>query len=78
MESEGFEPSSKPRELMLSTRLDLIIFRSNAGSNQTKHSTYSLDTNSFDKDTQISRLCMSTPSNPPRQSLEEAGRWQNG
>ena len=27
VESEGLEPSSKPRELMLSTRLDLIIFR---------------------------------------------------
>jgi len=27
VESEGLEPSSKPRELLLSTRLDLINFR---------------------------------------------------
>ncbi|MEY4275483.1 MAG: hypothetical protein RL638_2431 [Bacteroidota bacterium] len=45
MESEGFEPSSKPRNLVLSTRLDLINFRCPTGSDQTLLNTYPLDTN---------------------------------
>ena len=46
MEPEGFEPSSKPRKKLLSTRLDLINCRCKTGSNQTLSFTYSLDTNS--------------------------------
>ncbi|MEY4647352.1 MAG: hypothetical protein RIQ98_1188, partial [Bacteroidota bacterium] len=35
VELEGFEPSSKPRNRKLSTRLDLINFRWPTGSDQT-------------------------------------------
>ena len=44
VESEGLEPSSKPRELLLSTRLDLINFRCQIGSDQTLPNTYPLNT----------------------------------
>lgn len=44
VESEGLEPSSKPRELLLSTRLDLINFRCQIGSDQTLPNTYPLVT----------------------------------